>query len=264
MNPGFEADAVLDQPPVPAPTGWTSFGNSNTASATLEPVHTGMGSLQLAGGGGFGVPGSFQTFPAKPGQVWDLQGYMFTKDALPTGATFGLLKIVFGSGSGDLEPAAITIGQAGPTANPGIEALPFLNSDSAPNTWHFAHAQGVAPEGTVEVRLFALFVDENPGTGYFDDLQGFIAGDFDMDLGIDADDLTVWKNAYGLNSAGDADGDNDTDGNDLLMWQRALGNPAAVTTAAVSGVPEPASALLLAAGLACVGCIRRTVQRLAS
>src|SRR4051812_39991114 len=56
-NPGFEADAALGSPPVPGASGWITFGNANTASANLDPVRTGIGSLRLAGGGNFGVPG---------------------------------------------------------------------------------------------------------------------------------------------------------------------------------------------------------------
>jgi hypothetical protein len=169
-NPGFETDAVLNAAPVGGATGWTTFGNASTASANLDPVHSGIGSLRLAGAGNFSVPGAFQNFPASPGQVWDLQGYMLTKSTLPANATLGLLKIVWNNGTNDLPPAAINFGQAGPAANPGIESLPQLNSTSALNTWQFTRAQGVAPPGTTNVSFFALFVDQSAGTGYFDDI----------------------------------------------------------------------------------------------
>jgi hypothetical protein len=169
-NPGFETNAVLGAGPVPGATGWNTFGNASTASANLDPVRTGIGSLRLAGSGNFSVPGAFQTFPAAPGQIWDFQGYMLTPNTLPPDATFGLLKIVWSNGTNDLPPGPINIGQAGPVANPGIESLPFLNSASAPNTWQFTQAQGVAPPGTTQVSFFALFVDQSAGTGYFDDL----------------------------------------------------------------------------------------------
>lgn len=171
VNGGFETDAVLDAAPVGGATGWTTFGNSATASANLDPVHGGIGSLKLTGSGGFSVPGAFQTFPASPGEIWDFQGYMLTPSTLPADATFGLLKIVWSNGSSDLPPADIIFGQAGPPANPGIEALPFLNSASTPGTWQFTQARGVAPTGTTQVSMFALFVDQSAGTGYFDDLQ---------------------------------------------------------------------------------------------
>jgi hypothetical protein len=124
VNGGFETDAVLDAGPVGGATGWDTFGNAATASANADPVHGGIGSLKLTGGGGFGVPGAFQTFPASPGQVWDFQGYMLTPDQLPTNATFGLLKIVWSDGANDLAPEIINIGQAAAPANPGIELCP--------------------------------------------------------------------------------------------------------------------------------------------
>jgi hypothetical protein len=169
-NPGFEANAVLGAGPVGGATGWTTFGNSATASANLDPVHSGIGSLKLTGGGNFSVPGAFQTFPALPGQTWDFQGYMLTPNTLPSNATFGLLKLVWGNGTSDLPPGQINVGQPAAPANPGIESLPQLNSASTPNTWQFTEAQGVAPAGTTQVSFFALFVDQSPGTGYFDDL----------------------------------------------------------------------------------------------
>lgn len=176
-NPGFEVDAVFGAAPVPAPTGWTVTGNANTASDPNYPVLSGIGSLQLVGGGGFGVPVAFQTFPLSPGEIVDLQGYMLTESALPANATFGLLKIVFQDGAGaDLPVGAadVLIGQAGPPANPGVEALPFLDSTSPTNQWIFSQARGIAPAGTAQVSLFGIFVDESPGTIYLDDLQAII------------------------------------------------------------------------------------------
>jgi hypothetical protein len=172
VNPGFETDAVLNAAPVGGATGWTTFGNATTASALNDPVLGGIGSLKLAGGGGFSVPGADQSFPASPGQTWDLQGFMLTPAGLPSDATFGLLKIVFNNGTSDLAPGTINFGQAAAPANPGIESLPQLNSLVAPNTWVFTHAQGVAPAGTTKVTLFALMVDQSKGTGYFDNLSG--------------------------------------------------------------------------------------------
>jgi hypothetical protein len=169
-NAGFETDAVLDAPPVLGATDWDAFNGASTASATNNPTRTGIGSLQLPGFGGFGVPGASQTFPASPGQVWDFQGYMLTPDTLPPGATFGLLKIVWSDGTIDLPPGTVNIGTAN-FANPGIESTPLVNSASTNNTWIFTQAQGVAPAGTTEVTVFALFVDQAAGTNYADDLH---------------------------------------------------------------------------------------------
>lgn len=171
LNPGFETDAVLNNPPVPVATDWTTFNGAKTASSPTDPTRTGIGSLQLPGNGGFGVPGAYQTFPAVPGQLWDFQGYMRATNTLPANATFALLKIVWSDGITDLQPAGATIGNPLTGGNPGIESTPFLNNASAINTWIFTRAQGVAPVGTTQVKLFALMIDQSAGTGYFDDLQ---------------------------------------------------------------------------------------------
>jgi len=256
LNPGFEIDAVLDQEPVPGATDWTAFGTgtASTTSSPLDPVRTGVGSLQIAGEGGFGVPLMTQMFPASPGQRWDLQGYMLTKEALPANATFAILKIVFDDGVADLQidPSMVIVGEADAPAFPGIIALPRLNSASAVNTWQFTHAAGIAPPGTVNVRLFALLVDESPATVYFDDLQAFLAGDFDSDFDVDVDDLTDWKGAFGLTAGGDADGDSDSDGGDFLLWQRYLG-----TVPAIAAVPEPTSVALVLIGLSWAAAYRQ-------
>jgi hypothetical protein len=172
-NAGFETDAVADALPVLGATDWAAFNGASTASATNDPVRTGIGSLMLPGFGGFGVPGASQTFPASPGQVWDIQGYMLGPNTLPADATFGLLKIVWSDGTSDIPPTTVNIGTAN-FANPGIESTPFLNSTSPTNTWIFTQAQGVAPSGTTQVKVYALFVDQSTGTGYFDDLQASV------------------------------------------------------------------------------------------
>ena len=171
-NPGFETDAVLNAAPVAGATGWIPAGNVNTASANNNPTRTAIGSLQLAGAGGFGVPNAYQSFAATPGQTWNFEGYMQTTNTLPADATFGLLKIVWrDSGGVELQPGSALFGTANNGGNPGVESTPFLNSGSTPNTWIFTRAAGVAPTGTAEVRLYALMVDQSAGTGYFDDLQ---------------------------------------------------------------------------------------------
>ena len=159
-----QTDAVLNAPPTPTVTSWATFGPipPATASASIDPTRTGIGSLKLSGAGGFGVPGAVQTFPASPGQVWDLQGYTLTPTALPGNDTFGLLKIVYRDGSGQdlpMEPSDVLIGQAAAPDFPGGESLPFVDGATPADTWTFTQTRAVAPAGTVEVLFFALFVD---------------------------------------------------------------------------------------------------------
>ena len=124
--------------------------------------------------------------------------WMLTEAAIPDGVSFGLAKIVFRDADGnDLEPASVSIGQAGPPENPGVESLPFLDAASPVDTWVFSEAQGVAPEGTVEVSFLLLNVDfaggENPI--WVDDARaslvtgepGLVNGDFE------SGDVTAWS-----------------------------------------------------------------------
>jgi hypothetical protein len=75
-----------------------------------------------------------------------------------------------------------------------------------------------------------------------------VPGDFDSDGDVDQADLVVWETHFGtasgaMSTDGDADGDSDVDGADFLVWQRNFAPGPAVT-----GVPEPYSLLLAAAG----------------
>jgi hypothetical protein len=181
---------------------------------------------------------------------------MLTQNTLPTNATFGLLKIVWSDGVNDLAPVTITIGQAGPSANPGIEALAHLDSSSTPNTWQFTQARGVAPAGTTEVKMFALFVDQSAGTGYFDDLQATlippqlaVPGDYNNNKVVDAADYVLWRDSLGapkeasINNNGDGGG---ITASDYTYWRTRFGNTSGAGAGSVSAaVPEPASFVLL-------------------
>jgi autotransporter-associated beta strand protein len=83
-----------------------------------------------------------------------------------------------------------------------------------------------------------------------------IPGDFDHSGAVNGADLAIWRSSFGSGNGADADGDGDSDGADFLIWQRNLGQHNA--TAAVTGVPEPAAIVLLAAaGLAVAGLRKR-------
>jgi hypothetical protein len=259
QNPGFETDAMLNAPPQNFATGWSTFNGANTVSSPTSPTHSGIGSLQLPGGGNFGVPGAYQTFPASPGDTWDLQGYMLTQAPLATNATFGLLKIVFNDGVNDLVPASISIGQNGPAANPGIEALPHLDSTTTPNTWLFTEAKGVAPANTAFVKLFALMVDQSAGTGYFDDLIGSLVppnpsvlGDYNSNNIVDAADYTVWRDhlgqAFTLPNR-DPTNSGNVNQQDYTYWKGRFGATSGAGALGGGAVPEPASGRLALLGL---------------
>lgn len=87
----------------------------------------------------------------------------------------------------------------------------------------------------------------------------FAATDFNKDGSVNAADLAMWRQGFGVDGRGDADGDGDTDGADFLQWQRQLG--ASPATSATTNVPEPAAKWLLTAGAAAAACQRRGVSR---
>lgn len=84
----------------------------------------------------------------------------------------------------------------------------------------------------------------NATSAFYVALSG-IPGDFQLDGDVDAADLMLWKNGYGLaagatTSNGDADANGSVDGADFLLWQRNLGvTPPVAATQNVSAVPEP-------------------------
>jgi hypothetical protein len=265
LNPGFETDAVMGQEPLPFVSDWQTFntGEKNTTSAPNAPVRTGVGSLQLVGLGGFGVPLALQSFDATEGQTWDLQAYIRVEEAFTSG-TRALVKIVFRDldAGMDLPPAAVNIGVPDPDAAfPGVIPSPQVTSTTAVGQWHLSRAQGVAPTGTDQVTFFAILVDQTPATVYFDDFQAELVesepvpGDFDDDGDVDGTDLNLWKGAFAQTTAADADGDGDSDGADFLTWQRNLGPAGA--SAQIGAVPEPGTAVLLAAGLVLLGSVAR-------
>jgi hypothetical protein len=87
---------------------------------------------------------------------------------------------------------------------------------------------------------------------YFTAPPSNLAGDYDGSGVVDGLDLTAWKSQFNmpLGAAPNADGNGDgtVDGQDFLIWQRNLGASNAV--GAAGSVPEPATAVMLACGLA--------------
>lgn len=173
-NAGFETGDL---------SGWnlSGPGGSQSVGAPGVGAHSGDFAL-LLNAPADGVPevnqglfGGPSTFPASPGEEFNLSGYMLTESALPPGATFGLFKIVFEDAAGnDLVPASASKGIIN-NDFPGVESQPFLNSDSPVNTWFFSEAQGVAPDGTASVAFLVLDVDFGNGANnpmWYDTISG--------------------------------------------------------------------------------------------
>ncbi len=258
-NPDFETGDL---------TGWDLVGpfGSQTVGAPLIGAQSGAFAVNLTAPsdgvpevsqGIFGMPTSI---PASPGDEFYLSGYMLTEVALPpvgTGATFGLLKIVFEDEFGtDLNPASVSVGQ--PNASfPGVESLPFLNGDSPVNEWVFTEAQGVAPAGTVSVAFLLLNVDFGNSANHpmwFDNISATKVvpgspGDFDSDNDVDGRDFLEWQKGNSPNGTSGVS----VDSGDLAVWQGAYGTP---LTAATTAVPEPNSLILLL-GLGVFGVVNR-------
>jgi hypothetical protein len=119
-----------------------------------------------------------QFFPANPGDVVTMSGYMLTEAAIPAGPSFGLFKIVFKNvANGDIpfDAGLVTIG--GYNASfPGAESTPFVNNATPINTWVFSEVQVTAPAETASVQLLALNVDFAGGNNpiWFDGIQASI------------------------------------------------------------------------------------------
>jgi hypothetical protein len=81
-----------------------------------------------------------------------------------------------------------------------------------------------------------------------------LSADFNNDFRVDAQDLAMWRSAFGATNHADANGDGVSTGADFLEWQRQLG----LTTAPAAAVPEPAAALLLLIAAMSAFTLRRT------
>ncbi len=76
-------------------------------------------------------------------------------------------------------------------------------------------------------------------------LTAILAGDFNTDFNVDADDLAIWQTAYGGaadETTGDADGDSLATGNDFLIWQNNFNGSG---TSTMTAVPEPTTGALV-------------------
>jgi hypothetical protein len=84
-----------------------------------------------------------------------------------------------------------------------------------------------------------------------------LAADFNDDDVVDALDLDIWQNSFGVNGDADANGDGVSDGRDFLIWQRDIGSG---TPLAVQAIPEPSAGLLSISLLGLQGALRRSLS----
>jgi hypothetical protein len=89
-------------------------------------------------------------------------------------------------------------------------------------------------------------------------------GDYNRNGVVDAADYVLWRNTLGQSGAGlaaDGNGNNTIDAGDYNVWRSNFGRSgfgSATGASAISAVPEPSSALLLAI---CCLAIRRRPKR---
>jgi hypothetical protein len=153
-------------------TDWATFnfsfclGTGTGASGTMASgsPHGGLNVLQAYGPftGGWDASGASQDILTSPGVSWTLTGYGMnpSADAMAvSGLGFGIIQLAW-------------IDSGGATIS-AIDSAQIDKSVSLQDQWQALSASGVAPVGTVKVRLIALHVggpDFAGGSAYFDDL----------------------------------------------------------------------------------------------
>jgi phospholipase/lecithinase/hemolysin len=147
-------------------------------------------------------------------------------------------------------PAKFGLRNVTDAAAPGLEPGDgsYNTSLIAPNAHEYLFWDDLHPTATVH----AILADRAAA------LVDGLAGDFNADGSVDADDLAAWRMNYGVASAGrrghgDADGDQDVDGADFLAWQQQVTAGMALRLSA----PEPSIGVQLALAVAAWGALRR-------
>jgi hypothetical protein len=145
VNPGFESGLG----------GWSAFGNAFPGTAVNgDPARTGVGSGKMFGnffGGDFNASGVFQQFPAEPGQTWTGSSWAttITNDRV-RGGNFSVMNIEWRDVTGNLI---------------SFVSAPAIDSNSTPDVYIPVNVTGVAPAGTVAVRIVLLHLQrQDPNT----------------------------------------------------------------------------------------------------
>ncbi len=169
-NPGFEAPPIAAEV-YGAGDAWTAFGNVFLEPAA-PPALVPAGGNQLVKmfgtfSGGFSVSGFFQSYPASPGETWQLScksrhwsGDAMTGSGIPTGGTgnWVVQKLIFrANGVDDIASTESTI----------------LDGTFATDVWHNnAPVTLVAPPTTTTVWAFILYLQPafDGGAAQLDDV----------------------------------------------------------------------------------------------
>ena len=155
--------------PNPNPTGIAGWSFFSGAAFSNAFAHTGTESVNTpGGGGGYSVPGTYQSFLASPGEQFTLSGYVYTPNLLVAGSNdFAILQLSFFSGAGygnvaDGPAVGVNVGEP-----IGGGAVPLPQG-----TWTFASVTATAPAGATSVQAFGLNINADANANfYFDDLS---------------------------------------------------------------------------------------------
>jgi hypothetical protein len=164
VDPGAEAQTVG----VTGYGGWTLFNGGVFANG---PALSGAWSINLTGGG-WAVPGAYQQFAASAGQQFTFSGFGLTPTPLlfppannPGFPWTGLQISFFNAGGTDI--GTVETGGAGAYAT----AASKIEVGEPAGVWTPLTVTATAPVGTATIQVFAITLDSNPTTGYFDDLD---------------------------------------------------------------------------------------------
>ena len=169
-DPGFEQQIAAPNPNPNGVAGWANFGGAGFLQTPL--AYQGSWVLDTPDdGGGYSVPGTYQTFAASPGQSFTLSGYVYTPNALVAGSNdFAILQLSFFSGSPPNNYAGGTNEgtdgtNIGTPAGGGGVPLPQ-------GVWTYASVTGVAPAGTASMGAYILNINADSNADfYFDNMD---------------------------------------------------------------------------------------------
>jgi hypothetical protein len=168
-DPGAEA---MTGAPNPNPTGipgWSFFSGAAFSNAFAR---TGTESIfSPNNGGGYSVPGAYESLTATAGDMYTLSGYVYTPDALVAGSNdFAILQLSFFTGG---PPNTYLTGADGPAV--GVNVGTPAGGGGVPlpqGVWTFASVSATAPAGANSVGAYMLGINADANSDfYFDDMS---------------------------------------------------------------------------------------------